>query len=85
MNKNLTNEEFVSGYLDNELSEVKHLEFENELLHNSELKEELNFQQDLINGIKEERRLKLKSRLDQIPVNTPFYQTIAFKSVARPF
>jgi hypothetical protein len=81
MNKNLTNEEFVSSYLDNELPEIERLDFENKLLHDSELKEEFNFQKDLIDGIKEGRRLELKSRLSEIPVNTPLYQTIAFKSI----
>jgi len=82
MNKNLTNEEFVNSYLDNELSEINRLDFENKLLHDSELREEYNFQKDLVNGIKETRRLELKSRLSNIPINTPLYQTIGFKAIA---
>ena len=82
MNKNLTNEEFVNSYLDNELTEIGRLDFENKLLHDSELREEYNFQKDLVNGIKESRRLELKSRLSNIPINTPFYQTLGFKAVA---
>ena len=82
MNKNLTNEEFVNSYLDNDLSKVDRLDFENKLLHDSELREEYNFQQDLVNGIKETRRLELKSRLSNIPITTPLYQTIAFKAIA---
>ena len=82
MNKNPTSEEFVNGYLDNELSEVERLDFENKLLHDSELKEEYSFQKDLVNGIKEVRRLELKSRLSNIPINTPLYQTIGFKAIA---
>ena len=81
MNKNLTNEQLVGSYLDNEMSEIQRLEFENQLLHDSELREEYNLQKDLINGIKEVRRLELKARLDNLPINTPFYQTIGFKSV----
>ncbi len=81
MNKNLTNEEFVNSYLDNELSEIEQIDFENKLLHNPELKEEFNFQKDLIDGIKEDRRLELKSRLSEIPINAPLYQTIAFKAI----
>lgn len=81
MNKNLTNEAFVNSYFDNELSEVEQLNFENKLLQDPELKEEFNFQKDLIDGIKEDRRLELKSRLSEIPVNMPLYQTIAFKSI----
>ena len=82
MNKNQTNEEFVSNYLDNELSDIDRLDFENKLLHDSELREEYNFQKDLVNGIKEARRLELKSRLSNIPINTPLYQTIGFKAVS---
>lgn len=81
MNKNLTNEEFVNSYLDNELTEIDRLDFENKLLHDSELREEFNFQKDLVNGIKEVRRLELKSRLSNIPINTPLYQTIGFKAL----
>jgi hypothetical protein len=82
MNKNLTNEEFMNGYLDNELTEPERLDFENKLQHDSELREEYHFQKDLINGIKEVRRLELKSRLSNIPINSPLYQTIGFKAVA---
>jgi hypothetical protein len=82
MNKNLTNEEFMNGYLDNELTEPERLDFENKLQHDSELREEYHFQKDLINGIKEVRRLELKSRLSNIPINSPLYQTIGFKAIA---
>lgn len=82
MNKNLTNEEFVNRYLDNELSKIDQLEFENKLLHDSELREEYNFQKDLVEGIKDVRRMELKSRLSNIPINTPLYQTLGFKAVA---
>lgn len=82
MNKNLTNEEFVNKYLDNELSEVDRLDFEDKLLHDSEISKEYDFQKDLVQGIKEVRRLELKSRLANIPINTPLYQTVAFKAIA---
>lgn len=81
MSKNLTNEQLVGSYLDSEMSEIQRLEFENQLVNDSELREEYNLQKDLINGIKETRRLELKARLNNIPINTPLYQTIGFKSV----
>lgn len=81
MSKSLTNEQLVGNYLDNEMSEIQRLEFENQLLHNSELREEYNLQKELVDGIKEVRRLELKARLDNLPINTPLYQTIGFKSV----
>ncbi len=71
MNRNLANDEFVNSYLDNELSDIDRLDFENKLLHDSELREEYNFQKDIVKGIKETRRLELKSRLSNIPINTP--------------
>jgi len=82
MNRNLSNEELVSNYLDNELSDLERLDFENRLAHDSELNEEYNFQNDLVSGIKESRRLELKSRLSNIPINTPLYQTLVFKAAA---
>ncbi len=82
MNNNLTNEEFVNSYLDNELTDIERLDFENRLLHDSELREEYNFQKDIVEGIKETRRLELKSRLSNIPINSPLYHTIGFKAIA---
>ncbi len=81
MNRNQTNEELVGRYLDNEMSEIDKLAFENELLQDAGLREELNFQQEVIDGIKEARRHELKARLDNIPTASPFYQTLAFKSI----
>jgi hypothetical protein len=82
MNRNLNNEEFVNRYLDNELSEIDKLDFENKLLNDADLREEYNFQKDLVNGIKEVRRMELKSRLSNIPIEIPVYQTIGFKTIA---
>lgn len=82
MNNNLTNEAFVNSYLDNELTEIERSDFENRLHHDSELNEEFNFQKDLVDGIKNVRRLELKSRLSNIPINTPLFQTIGFKAIA---
>ena len=81
MNRNLSIEQLVGRYLDNEMSQIERLEFENQLIHNSDLKEEFSLQKDLIEGIKESRRSELKARLDNIPINSPFYQSIGFKSI----
>lgn len=81
MNKNLSNEQLVGRYLDSEMSEIERLEFENQLLHDSDLKEEYNLQKNIVEGIKQSRKLELKTRLDNIPINTPLYQTIGFKSL----
>lgn len=82
MSRNLSYEQLVDRYLDNEMSQIERLEFENQLIQNPELQEEFSFQKELIEGIKESRRLELKARLDGIPINTPFYQSLLFKSIA---
>ncbi len=78
----MNNEEFVNSYLENELNKTEQLDFENKLHHDSELREEYNFQNDLVEGIKSIRRVELKSRLNNIPIHTPIFQTIGFKAIA---
>jgi hypothetical protein len=82
MSKGQSYEQLVGSYLDNEMSAKQRADFENQLQSNPELKQELQFQQEIINGVKDFRRLELKARLDNVPVYTPVYQTIAFKAVA---
>jgi len=82
MSKGQSYEQLVGSYLDNEISEKQRMDFENQLQSNPELKQELGFQQEVINGVKNFRRLELKARLENIPIYTPVYQTIAFKAVA---
>lgn len=66
MHHNSEFESLVSRYLENEMSDLERLEFENRLINEPGLKEEYTFQKDVINGIKDHRRLSLKNRLDQI-------------------
>jgi hypothetical protein len=80
MSKDLTIGELVSSYLENEMTEIERLEFENQLLNNPELRTEYNLQKDLINGIKQSRMAELKARLDNITIHTPVYQTIGYKA-----
>jgi hypothetical protein len=82
MNNNMTKDEFVNSYLDNELTDIERLDFESKLPHDPELSEEYNFQKELIDGINNVRRLELKSRLSNILISTPLYQTIGFKAIA---
>lgn len=82
MSKGLSYEQLVGQYLDNEMSEAQRTDFENQLQGNPELNRELQFQRELINGVKDFRRFELKARLENIPIYTPVYQTIAFKAVA---
>ncbi len=82
MSKGQSYEQLVGSYLDNEMSEKQRMDFENQLQSNPDLSKELGFQQEVINGVKNFRRLELKARLENIPIYTPVYQTIAFKAVA---
>jgi len=82
MSKGQSYEQLVGSYLDNEMSEKQRTDFENQLQNDPELKKEMQFQQEVINGVKDFRRLALKARLENIPIYTPIYQTIAFKAVA---
>ena len=81
MNRNLSNEELINRYLDNEMDKIEQLDFENRLVKDPVLQEEYGFQKDLIEGIKEVRRLELKSRFANIPITTPFLQTLVGKAV----
>lgn len=61
--------EQVGAYLDNELSASEVASFEAEMATNTELANEVAFQKDIIEGIKQNRIDALKSRLDGIDVS----------------
>lgn len=65
----MTNSERVIAYLENSLSDVERKKFESELNNQSELQNELRFQQDIINGIKAARKSELKAMLNNVPVS----------------
>jgi len=58
----------VEAYFDNELSETEKQDFLKELESNSELKSEFDFQNEIINGIKEARKAELKAMLNKVPI-----------------
>ncbi len=82
MKSNLTNEDLVSRYLDNEMTEAEQLDFERRLETDPQLKKEFNFQHDLVSAIKEHRRMELKARLAHIDVPAPFIHAIGLKIAA---
>ncbi len=82
MKSNLTNEDLVSRYLDNEMTEGEKLDFEQRLQTNPQLKKEFNFQKNLVTAIKEHRRMELKARLAHIEVPAPFMHAIGLKIAA---
>lgn len=62
--------ERIDDYLSGDLSAIESTQFESEIASSPELQGEVNFQSDVINSIKENRRLELKSRLSNIEVSS---------------
>lgn len=58
----------VNAYFDGDLSESQVHDFENQLKNDPELKQEYDFQNDIVNGLKEARRLELKAMLNNTTV-----------------
>ncbi len=83
MNKNQNIEELVSRFLEGEMTDLERINFENQLANNSNIQEEFQFQKDIIEGIKENRKAELKARLDQITIpSSNIYQYIGIKVAA---
>ncbi len=58
----------LEAYFNNELTAAEEEQFLHEVENNAELRAEYNFQQEVVNGIKEARKAELKAMLDQVPV-----------------
>jgi hypothetical protein len=69
MNKNATNAEKIDAFLSGKMTPKEMLDFQTELNNNAMLQKEFAFQNTVVSGIKEARRLELKNRLSQIPVD----------------
>ncbi len=64
----MNNFDKVEAYFNNELSSSEKNEFLNEIETNTELQSEYNFQNEVINGIKQARKAELKAMLDKVPI-----------------
>ncbi len=82
MKNNPTYEDLTGRYLDNEMSEAEKFEFESQMENDPQLKEEFDFQNELVRTIKDHRKLELKARLSNIEIPTPIFQTIGLKLAA---
>lgn len=71
----------VGAFLDNELSGEDLANFNAELAINPALVKELDFQKELIEGIKEYRKTELKARLNDIPVSTALWYGTPLKII----
>ena len=74
--------EKVGAFLDNELDGDELVRFNEDLAQNPALVEELNFQKELIEGIKNNRRTELKARLDNVQIGNGFWSGTAVKLVS---
>ena len=59
----------VEAYFDNTLGEAEKQDFFKEIESNPELKSEFDFQNEIINGIKEARKAELKAMLNKVKVS----------------
>ena len=62
--------EKVEAYFNNELNSSDKSEFLNEMESDTELKSEYNFQNEIINGIKDARKAELKAMLNKVPITS---------------
>lgn len=83
MKNDLSIEDLVGRYLDREMTKDEMAEFERKSEVDPAVREELDFQKEIIHSIKESRRLELKSRLSDIqPPSTPFLHSVGLKIAA---
>lgn len=64
----MSNTELINAYFDNELNASEKKLFEDRLARDTELQREFQFQEDIIEGIREARRQSLKARLNNVDV-----------------
>lgn len=62
--------EAIERYLTNQMGSDELASFEQSLISNAELRDEVSLQRTIINGIKEARKVELKTRLSEIPVSS---------------
>lgn len=83
MNYNSNYEELVSKYLEGDMTDVEKQDFEHQLAKDDALKEEYQFQKDIIQEVQSIRKAELISRLNNIQVPTNYiYQYIGIKTAA---
>ena len=73
MNKNFYTPENIEAFLENRLSPNEKAFFESEIAKDPLLQNEVNLQKDIIASLKTYRKAELKSRLNNIDVNTTSY------------
>ena len=69
----MSNFELIDDYLANRLNEQDRKDFEHQLDGDPALKEEVDFQQQVVSGVRQARAIELKSMLNNIPVTGSFW------------
>jgi len=82
MNKSFYNQENIEAYLTNRLSGQEKLQFENGLEKDPLIQNEVNLQKEIIESLKQSRRLELKNRLNNIEVGTGVSYTFRYAAAA---
>jgi len=70
------NKELIDNYLSGNLNQETSLQFEKRLAIDKEIQQEVVFQKDVIQGIKQYRKAELKSRLNALDVSVISYSSI---------
>ena len=82
MEDNFYNPQNIEAYLRGKLSSTDQEIFENEVLKDPLLQNELTLQKDIISSLKEHRKADLKKRLNAIEIKSPWYYSIPVKVAA---
>ncbi len=74
----------IEKYISGEMTSEELRSFETQMESDSELKEEVSFQKDVISALKMERKAALKARMDNVKIPVPYasYYTAGIASVA---
>ncbi|MBL3658480.1 hypothetical protein [Fulvivirga sediminis] len=61
--------EKIDAYFGNEMTEAEQIDFENSVQNDPTLKKEFEFQNDIVNALRETRKAELKAMLNKVPVS----------------
>ncbi|UII26968.1 hypothetical protein LVD15_00595 [Fulvivirga maritima] len=61
--------EKIDAYFGNEMTEAEKMDFENSVQNDPSLKKEFEFQNDIVNALRENRKAELKAMLNKVPVS----------------
>jgi hypothetical protein len=80
---NLNQQQQIESYLSGQMSPEDASLFEAQVEVNPELRQEMNFQTEVIRGISEYRKIQLKTRLDAINVSANWWTTLQYSTLGQ--